>query len=98
MKLSGLGRAEDVRLLDVKPSGLLWRLADVLDDVRGGAGQWELREARLFAADRFASRPGGSQLSCDRLIGLWVRFERFAGANGVHVLGEVTPALCVNGH
>lgn len=91
--ITGLGRLDHGHLWDGKPAGLLSRLADVLDEARTVASRLDLREARLFAAEQLGLRPEATRLSCERLIGLWARFERFAGAHGVHLIGDVTPAL-----
>ena len=75
------------------PWGRLWKLAEVLRDMRTPAALFGLGEARRFAAEQMRERGELTPLSADRFTGLWARFERFSAAHDVELVADVSSDL-----
>lgn len=71
----------------------LARLADVLEATAASASLVGLAEARRFAEQQLRERNQITDLSGVRFFSLWAKFERFARANGVMSVNDVTPEL-----
>ncbi len=73
--------------------GTLEGLSRVLEATAASAPLVGLAEGRRFAEQELRERNQITELSGIRFFSLWARFERFARANGVMSVDEVTPEL-----
>lgn len=87
------GRNAPQARLFVPHRRLLQTLSEVLAAAHAAAQPVGLNEARLFAADRLAENEQLTALSAKRIVALWTRFERFALANEVRLVDQVTPRI-----
>ncbi len=77
-----------------RASVLLAHMAALLEELPALQGRASLRESREFAARHVRATGILTELSAERMLTLWIRFERYAArAHGVVTLGDVTPAL-----